>query len=437
MQKVLLVLKPPFRSCENESPAAVELLGSNFRLIPLSQVVRDVEADFRFVFPAETRTYPPPTFFGNLRPQTADHEQVTVATPAIEATCIENVIAVGKFDLMFLGDDAIHSDQVELTRDKFAEEYIEFAKADAKTGRIQVLVSEPVKRLETPSAVYLVGGATHNYVHWLTETLPKLLMIDRCPEFRDVPLLVDDALHPNIYEALDFFNVHNREVIKVSRLQPVHVKRMVIVSAPTYIPFEMRESASGARTKLSPKDIQFSPVGISAIQSEIGRLRPPSPNSDRKKVYLRRNNPVRQITNIRELEPLLAAAGFETIDPERLSFREQVDLFQSASCVICQAGAALGNLCLARPGCLFVTFAARSEHVNYRYFSQLATLLGHTLAYVVGNPCNDNGTAWSAHDDIRIDPADLKVALGEIESELNRNSDADFRRSGFVEPRAA
>lgn len=429
----LAVLRPFLaRSRANTEADSQERFGTSFRLLALSQFVDDDKSNFRFVIPAETQSYPAPIFFGNLRPAIADDEIITVDTPHVYAVRIESVTVVGKFDLAFHHGDAIHIDQVELNRDKFAEEAIEFAEADAVSCRIQVRVSAPLQRHRAPCAISLVGGATHNYVHWLTETLPKLLMIDRCPEFQDLPLLVDGDLHPNIHEALDFFNVHRREIIKVPKLHPVHLDSMVIVSSPTYVPFELRDSANVARTKLSPKAIQFSPTGISAIQTAIERLRPDASTSRSRRLYLRRNSTTRKITNITELEPLLEAAGFETIDPEHLTFREQVDLFQAATCVVCQAGAALGNLCLAPPGCLFVTFAARSEHVNYRYFSHLATVLGHTLAYVVGDPGEDQN-AWSAHRDIRIEPADLAAALNEIERRLETLSGAKANRSTFVE----
>ena len=80
--------------------------------------------------------------------------------------------------------------------------------------------------------------------------------------------------------------------------------------------------------------------------------------------------------NHSEVEATLAAEGFEVIEPDSLSFIDQVRLFREAAVVVGQTGAGLMNLLFAPVGCRAIVLIARSPHSNYLYYSSLASLAG-------------------------------------------------------------
>jgi len=393
-------------------------LSSSYRLRSFGEFAPASGGEMHELLPVEQSRIPMPTFYGGGTPAfLAPHDAISVAVPAACALSVRSAIAVGKCDLFFCDDAAVHADQFDLVRHLSPEESSGAAKVDAKKGNIRLGIPTSVRRLPVANAVSLLGGATHNYVHWLTETLPKLLLLDRSESHRDLPLLIDDDLHPNIRAALDIFNVHGRKTIEVKRHEPVHADRLVFISPPSYVPFEYRTSACGVASLPRPDDLIFSPTAIGAVREiacgrSTNQAAPPF-----KKLYLRRNSTYRRIVNLREIEAVLAAAGFEFVEPEKLSFQQQLDVFRSASCIVTQGGAALGNLCFAPQGCLVLALAACSKDLNYHYFSSLAAILGHRFYFVVGDEHVTRGGP-SSSGDFRIDPVHLAGALSSCDSAL-------------------
>jgi len=390
-----------------------ERIVGDFRLVPISKF-SDGVVDRTTLLPAESRGYRGASFFGR-RPAAADENFITIRTPEVVLLRVEGATAAGKCDAFLYSNQAVISDQLDLERDLLVEEMSGAGRANVERKRIRLRIESPIRYLKVPSAISLLGGATQNYVHWLIETLPKLLLLDRCPQFRDLPLLVDAPNHPNIFEALDFFNVHRRELIKVAQLQPVRAEQLLFLSPPSYVPIDHRKAKFGAPSQIRPEDVMHSASGIAAIQQFLLDALPPS--SVRRKLYLRRNTTFRQILNAPELEAMLAADGFETIEPDRLTFRQQVDLFHTAGCIVAQCGAALGNLCLTPPGCFVIPLIANSSYINYRYFDHLATILGHKLVYIAGE-AEVSASRHPSHADFRIDPQDLAEALKAVSLEF-------------------
>jgi hypothetical protein len=97
--------------------------------------------------------------------------------------------------------------------------------------------------------------------------------------------------------------------------------------------------------------------GIDFMRQRLG-LQPiasAAANTGKRRLYITRNDGHgRRIVNEDEIMPLLDAHGFERINPDRLSFQEQVDLFSHASHVCGVHGAGLSNIIFAPPGLRFL-----------------------------------------------------------------------------------
>ena len=59
---------------------------------------------------------------------------------------------------------------------------------------------------------------------------------------------------------------------------------------------------------------------------------------------------------------MAVARGFELVQPEELSFPEQVELFRSASCVLGEHGSGVHAAVFADPGTIVATVGAWNKH---------------------------------------------------------------------------
>jgi hypothetical protein len=73
------------------------------------------------------------------------------------------------------------------------------------------------------------------------------------------------------------------------------------------------------------------------------------PQNSNRKIYISRRNASRSFDNEPEVEEMLKKQGYDIVYSERLTFAEQIALFQSASMVIANHGAGLANLVWCHP----------------------------------------------------------------------------------------
>ncbi len=90
----------------------------------------------------------------------------------------------------------------------------------------------------------------------------------------------------------------------------------------------------------------------------------------------------RGIVNLDEVFPAFAAAGFQPIDPETLSFADQVRAFSGAEAVVGVMGAAMTNTLFCPAGCR-VGYLAPEGWVEPFYWD-LASVMGHPYFALFG-----------------------------------------------------
>ncbi|MGF1678891.1 MAG: glycosyltransferase 61 family protein [Candidatus Methylacidiphilales bacterium] len=117
----------------------------------------------------------------------------------------------------------------------------------------------------------------------------------------------------------------------------------------------------------------------------------------------------RDMANHAEVISILNEFGFVWVQPEKLSFREQIRLFRSARCVAGIHGAALTNLLFTDPGVRFLElFPETYEKTNYRALLQPLEMEYHYL--ICEAVPNRNGSS-RVDDSLRVDTESLRKAL--------------------------
>jgi capsular polysaccharide biosynthesis protein len=107
---------------------------------------------------------------------------------------------------------------------------------------------------------------------------------------------------------------------------------------------------------------------------------------------------------------MLAAQGFQTIDPARLSFTEQTALFAEAVVIVGAHGAALTNALFAPAGSALVELWSGRKQPHY---ADIAVLKGLRYAAVEGTGMPDTHQR-PQHRDFRVDIDALRRALAAL-----------------------
>jgi len=120
----------------------------------------------------------------------------------------------------------------------------------------------------------------------------------------------------------------------------------------------------------------------------------PTAGSTAPLLYVRRPPDVtRHVDNDDEVRQALARLGFQTIEPERLPFREQVERFRAARCIVLPHGAALANLVhrIGRPTGVVELFPGEWEFVRRVIGPWLSRDAGFGYRAVAGTPLSEHG----------------------------------------------
>jgi capsular polysaccharide biosynthesis protein len=388
------------------------------RLLSTNDFVSKSGLDRFVIEPATTLEIPGPRFANVCPVRLSAVDTVHVVMPKIEVVDIPVATVMAGSNLVFSADAAIHPDLFQLSRDVIPAETNGIAIIDLANSSIRITSS--YKRRGIERAISLLGQCSGNYAHWLTETLPKLLIINELPQFSGLPLIVDEWIHPVFLQTIALLDTQKRELILLERWRLLRVSSLVDISPTAYIPPALRGYEKGrALPHPEPDHYVFSRTALNRLR-EAGLTASRSKTSFGKKIYIQREKGStgnsRYIENAEAIEAAILAHDFVPINPAKFSFEQQIAIFSQADCIVAPVGAALANAIFSSPGCHVIAMAAYYENADYYFFSNLMGVLGHRLNYVVGPQVQNTGHIM--HRDYRIDVDALRLALEQAEVKL-------------------
>ena len=273
--------------------------------------------------------------------------------------------------------------------------------ADAVYGR-PVLEDEPdyhaprrrpvVRKDGSYFSLVVIWSNNRNYYHWMHDTLLRLHGVKEwLPE--DVKYIVPKKhLAPFKLETLRLLGIEEKQLVYFTG-DEIWETEALYHSCPT-------SNSGGSR----PEPLRW------LRDSIMGALEIAPTDSGRRKIYVsRKNTNRRRIVNEDEVEHFLQGRGFETVFPETLSFRQQVELWAQTDAVVAPSGAALTNMIFAPPGLAVVNMNQRNRMEWSYVFWTMADVLGHDYWYLTTEDASR-----------RSEDADASVPLEKLAETLDR-----------------
>lgn len=386
----------------------IRYFGKSANLTPLSECG---SATIRAVESASLATWRGPRFAGKATGAPSVPSVVHVERPPLQIAEFRNATPLPASDIVVLKEQslAVHPDYFVPSRDVCHYERLGRMIVSPSCERIYYRHTKP--KVNLVEAISLLGQSSGNYAHFITETLPKLLLVDSLPEYRKIPILVDGWIHDNHRVLIKLFNKTRRQVIPVAPSQPAHVERLISISPVAYAPPEYRSFLSGGEPEFTPYDVyKFSETALNMVRKrrlKVGR----SKYGRRLFLYRRTANfgNGRNAVNIAKLCRIARRAGFDVVEPGSLSVADQIATFRNAEIVVSPIGAAMANLMFTPRGCKVICLSAVYDSASYYYFSNMMAALGHDLTYVIGPQASKSGHLF--HRDYEVDIDDFYAAL--------------------------
>jgi capsular polysaccharide biosynthesis protein len=198
-----------------------------------------------------------------------------------------------------------------------------------------------------------------------------------------------------------------REIITLPIGRALVVDTLYLTSVAGYVPFERRTNKL-----VGHSHGVFSPRPFNMLRNQMHGLGQKTKDQAwPEKIFLRRNSGTRKVTNAAELEKLLVGRGYVIVEPEKLTFLQQTQLFSHAKIIVASSGAALANVIFASQSAKIFILIGKYPDTSYWYWQNMACASGKTISYVLGkiNANDSNGI----HAGFTVELGGLPQELGE------------------------
>lgn len=364
-------------------------------------VIKDIVASCNIVY------RPPPVIFGINARKFPELKEDFYIYPEIYIATLNNYYVCGKTNLLVNEKKIICHDLYDFETDLSSEELHNRILINRKFSLIRYLKSG-VPGVGIDKAAVFLDACSSNYAHWLTEVLPRIATFCAAEKYSNIPIIVDRGLHPNIMESLVWVVGSSRLVITLDKDQSLGVKELYVTSVCGYVPYGPRNNNKSANEGL------FSPYAFNRL---LARLSDHISTDDKcewpKKIYLKRNSLVRNLINCNQIEKVLLAFGYNVIEPEKLTFLQQVKLFQNAESIVGSSGAALANIIFCKKSTNVLILIPEYKNTLYLYWQNIACAVGVLVTYILGDLSKKK--PMGIHSDFYINPDELVSALKAFE----------------------
>ena len=254
----------------------------------------------------------------------------------------------------------------------------------------RAVTSWKLPRCENRSGIfYTICSYSHEgYYHWMSEVLPRLMARDELTI--DTMIIVPANLSRWQSESLSLMGITSDQTISLDR-EYLDLETL-------YFPSYVGEPGNPHARAIEWLRAKLLPAGAGEAKT-------------RRRLYItRRLAARRRVVNEDELAPILNDYGFEIIEAENLTVKEQIDLFSQAEAVVSLHGAGLTNMIFADSGCKVLEIYD-PEHLFVHYYA-LADVMKHDYWYLIGQPAGATAAhGATGHQDIRISPDDFARSL--------------------------
>lgn len=245
-----------------------------------------------------------------------------------------------------------------------------------------------VRRVDQPCLVLSQCG-WDIYGHWLLDILPKLPLLRRLPG--DVPVLLPTGLAPWQLEHLELLGVGADRVITYDPgAEVVQLRRALCVSHPRQY-YALNACANAAYEQI-----------LAAL---------PAPPARGRRLYVSRRRLTsgkQDLVNSAAIEEMLLQLGFEVVEPETMSARQQVQCFAAATLVVGEQGSGLHNTAFSPRGTRVLCL--HSERAQFFAQAGLGHIRAQPTGFIFGRHRADLDT-YGTDRVFEVDPVVLRRVL--------------------------
>jgi len=252
----------------------------------------------------------------------------------------------------------------------------------------------PIEKTNIEKASWVLDQKSWKYFHWFCDVSQRIELIDDFLD--DYPIIIYEELlkFDYITSILESNKIH---YIPVKKDTNYFIRNLLIAS---------HVFDSGNFKKDLIERIRKKYTSSNTMHSNEAKI---------KKIWMsRQNSKFRKIINFDEVQLLLEKYNYQIVDTEKLSFNEQIKIYNSSKVIGGLHGGGLTNMLFMEKGSFVLEVRRNKDMHNNCYFS-LATSLDHKYYYTLA----DSETDDMFLSDCTVDCKELEDIIIEIEEKIS------------------
>ena len=257
------------------------------------------------------------------------------------------------------------------------------------------------------SGIAVFGSGSSNWYHWLIEILPAAFLSERLSkDYDDFELMIPEhcIASGTFRDTIDLFASTRSRILMPFGIN-FNVEKLIGIDPVVVGPMNMQPSQW-------PEVADYShnaEILLAYRAAIIDRLNL-TPSRPSRHIFLARNKDRRSF-NQSELIEISQRYGFEVVYPERMNFREQVQMYLDSSFIVGASGAAFANILFCQPDTRSLTWLL-PQYSGFCAYSNLANVVGVKLNYLFVEPLSPINSTFDAYSASYIlSPSDFETAL--------------------------
>ena len=229
-----------------------------------------------------------------------------------------------------------------------------------------------LKKIKGTVLSLLTGGAgNYNYGHWLWDVLPRIYLFNKFFPLEEIDFFLVPSVRFSFQkDSLKLLGLPKKKIIESNNHRHLQAEEIYATSHPSFHDPEKisRFSIEFLRKSFLIKKIVRKKKFFEMIYLDRGE----SVLINNKNLVNYRN--YRIILNEDEVKKYLISKGFKIIKPQNLPFKDQINIFYNAECVMSLQGAGLANAIFCRQNTKIIeikTINAGNEFLRISNFCKL------------------------------------------------------------------
>lgn len=275
-----------------------------------------------------------------------------------------------------------------------------------RRGRLEILFPD----FEFSYApVIFTSGTSDNYAHFMSEILPSIHAFSQNTPTPST-IIIDSDLPETLLEAIKAVIKCDDQLLSIPAKSMLKVRDFSFVTSSGYIPIE----ALGAKRFALRHQGRFNGRALDAMVSTLrDKCQSVKTNKLASRILICRSGAHRTLLNQSEVLEGLEKYSFAPVFPEKLSFLDQIKLFENAEVIVAVTGAALVNCLFCKPKTVVFVLTNDSKFMIFDYWASLLASKGIVLRYFTGNSTKAELDTHEIHGSFQIGVSSLVRELRE------------------------